>query len=81
MEVVEEEAYWALVAWCEEVSEWVLVLEQVLEEAWRSVEGYLKAKQLTQLFSTKNNLSIRALSLGPSNLPLSYSRSPFLYNR
>ena len=41
------------------------------------LEDYSKAKQLTRLVSTENNLSIRALSRGSSNLPLSYSRSPF----
>ena len=45
---------------CEEVSGQVFVLEQVLEEAWHTV-GYFEEVQLTQLFSTENNLSIHAL--------------------
>ena len=80
----EEEVYWVLGAWCEEeVSEWVLVLEDevsgqvlVLKEAWCMVV-YLKEKQLTQLSSTENNLLIDALSRWPSNLLLLYSHSPF----
>ena len=75
-----EEVYWVL-----EVSERVLVLKQVLEEAstkqgaegpWRAV-GYFEGVQLTQLFSTKNNLLIHALSRELLVLSLSYSHSPF----
>ena len=84
MEEGEEEVYWVLGAWCEEVSEQVLILEEeevsgqvlVLEEAWRTV-GYLEEAQLTQLSSTENNLLIHALLGWPSNLLLSYSNSPF----
>ena len=42
-------------------AERVLVLEQLLEKAWCSV-GYFKGLELTQLFSTQNNLLIPALS-------------------
>ena len=41
--------------WCKEASEWVL------EEAWCAV-GYFEEVQLTQLFSTENNLLICTLS-------------------
>ena len=61
---------------CEEVSGQVFVLEQVLEEAWHVV-GYFEEVQLTQLFSTENNLSIYALSQELLVLLLSYSRIPF----
>ena len=44
------------------------------------VEDYSEAKQLTQLFSAKNNLVTHALSRELLVLPLSHSRSPFLYN-
>ena len=63
-------------ALCEEVSGQVLVLEQVLGEDWRAV-GYFEEVQLTQLFSTENNLSIHALSRELLVPLLSYSRSPF----
>ena len=60
----------------EEISGQVFVLEQVLGEAWHVV-GYFEEVQLTQLFSTENNLSINALSRELLVLLLSYSRTPF----
>ena len=58
----------------EEALDQVSVLGWVSKEAWSSIP---EEKQLTQLFSTQNNLSIHSLLRGPSNLLLAYSRSSF----